>query len=98
RPELAHAEEQTAETVAAHLPVPAERAAGTGRIARVGAGTGRAIAVRAELDGLPVRERSDVSFSATGATMHACGHDDHMAALVALTRAAHALGATLPAD
>jgi len=96
-PELAHAEEQTAEAVAEQLPVPAARAAGTGRVARVGPATGRAIAVRAELDGLPVRERTHASFSAKGAAMHACGHDVHMAALVALTRAAHALAAALPA-
>jgi amidohydrolase len=30
--------------------------------------------------------------------MHACGHDVHMAALVALARAAHALGSALPAS
>jgi amidohydrolase len=97
QPELSHAEEQTAAAVAERLPVPALPAAGTGRIARVGAGGGRPIAVRAELDGLPVRERTDVSFRATGAAMHACGHDVHMAALVALARAAHAVGAGLPA-
>jgi len=98
QPELAHAEKQTAEAVAARLPVPSETVAGTGRIARVGPGTGPAIAIRAELDGLPVQERTDAPFRATGTTMHACGHDVHMAALVALTRAAHALGAGLPAS
>ena len=97
RPELAHAEEQTARAVAEQLPVPAARAAGTGRLARVGPDAEAAIAVRAELDGLAVRERTGASFRATGDTMHACGHDVHMAALVALTRAAHALGAALPA-
>ncbi len=55
------------------------------------------VAVRAELDGLPVRERTGAPFSARGETMHACGHDVHMAALVALARAAHALGDELPA-
>ena len=96
QPELAHAEERTGATVAEQLPVPAEAAAGTGRIARVGPEGERAIAVRAELDGLPVQERTGVAFSATGPTMHACGHDVHMAALVALARAAHALGEELP--
>jgi amidohydrolase len=96
-PELAHAEQQTAQAVERQLPVPAATVAGTGRMARVGPATGRAIAVRAELDGLPLRERTNASFRATGTTMHACGHDVHMAALVALTRAAHALGAALPA-
>ena len=55
------------------------------------------MAVRAELDGLPLRERTGSPFSAAGETMHACGHDVHMAALVALARAAHALGEELPA-
>jgi amidohydrolase len=59
---------------------------------------GRAVAVRAELDGLPVRERTGAPFGATGDAMHACGHDVHMAALVALTRAAHALAEQLPAS
>jgi amidohydrolase len=90
-PELAHAEQRTAAAVAADLPVAAQVAAGTGRIARVGPARGPAVAVRAELDGLPVQERTGASFSATGATMHACGHDVHMAALVALARAAHTL-------
>jgi len=96
-PELAHAEERTARAVAEQLPVPAARAAGTGRLARVGPHGEAAIAVRAELDGLPVRERTGAAFRATGDAMHACGHDVHMAALVALSRAAHALGAALPA-
>jgi amidohydrolase len=54
------------------------------------------VAVRAELDGLPIEERTYAPYSAAGGAMHACGHDVHMAALVALTRAAHALRAELP--
>jgi amidohydrolase len=96
-PELAHDEQRTAAAVSERLPVAAQTAAGTGRIARVGPPGGAAIAVRAELDGLPVREATGVSFSAKGDTMHACGHDVHMAALVALVRAAHALEQALPA-
>jgi len=111
-PELAHAEEQTAASVAAELPVSCQPVAGTGRIARIGPreqsragsrspaggarGTG-AVAVRAELDALPLREHTGSPFAASGDAMHACGHDVHMAALVALARAAHALGDALPA-
>ncbi|MGO9322292.1 MAG: M20 metallopeptidase family protein [Solirubrobacteraceae bacterium] len=114
-PELAHAEERTAASVAAELPVACRAVAGTGRIARIdasaeswsparetrdsaagGGGTG-AVAVRAELDALPLRERTGAPFAAGGDAMHACGHDVHMAALVALARAAHALGDALPA-
>jgi amidohydrolase len=97
RPELAHAEEQTAAAVCEELPVACRSAAGTGRLATAGP-VGRApVAVRAELDGLPIEERTDAPFSARGGTMHACGHDVHMAALVALVRAAHALEEVLPA-
>ncbi len=104
-PELAHAEQQTSASVARELPIAGEVVAGTGLLARIdpsatpdGAGSPPApVAVRAELDGLPLRERTGASFAASGDVMHACGHDVHMAALVALTRAAHAVADTLPA-
>jgi metal-dependent amidase/aminoacylase/carboxypeptidase family protein len=96
RPELAHAEEWTSQAIAQALPVPCATVAGTGRIARVGPDAGAPVAVRAELDGLPIEERTGAPFSANGNAMHACGHDVHMAALVALTRAAHALNEELP--
>jgi amidohydrolase len=97
RPELAHAERLTAAAVAEQLPVPSRTVAGSGRLATVGPDSGAPVAVRAELDGLPIQERTEAPFRATGGTMHACGHDVHMAALVALTRAAHTLGEELPA-
>jgi amidohydrolase len=96
-PELAHAEERTAAMIEQELPVPSMTVAGTGRIARIGSADGRPVAVRAELDGLPIEERTDAPYRALGGVMHACGHDVHMAALVALARAAHALGDSLPA-
>ncbi|HEY2141502.1 MAG TPA: M20 family metallopeptidase [Solirubrobacteraceae bacterium] len=98
QPELAHHEQRTSAAVAEELPVPCDTVAGTGRIARVGSPRGAAVAVRAELDGLPLRERTVAPFKATGEVMHACGHDVHMAALVALARAAHMLGDALPAS
>ena len=96
-PELAHAEERTAATVAAELPVACVTVARTGLMARVGPAAGAPVVVRAELDGLPIEERTDAPFRAGNGAMHACGHDIHMAALVALTRAAHTLGEELPA-
>ena len=98
-PEPAHAEHETSAAVAAELPVACEQVAGTGLIARAGPAEGAAVAVRAELDGLPIAERTGAPFSADPAAeaMHACGHDVHMAALTALVRAAHALGEALPA-
>jgi amidohydrolase len=96
-PELAHAEHETAALISAEMPVDCATAAGTGLLALVGERGPGAVALRAELDGLPVRERTGAPFSAGGATMHACGHDVHMAALVALARAAHGLAEALPA-
>jgi amidohydrolase len=96
QPELAHEELRTATIVADALPVQTTTVAGTGRLARIGAPDGPLLAIRAELDGLPIREQTMSSFSSAGETMHACGHDVHMAALVALVRAAHKLGEQLP--
>ncbi len=96
-PELAHAELRTAARIAAALPVRSEAAAGTGLIARIGPAEGIAVAVRAELDALPIAEQTGAPFAARGAAMHACGHDVHMAALVALSRAAAGIGEALPA-
>ncbi|MCR5084920.1 MAG: amidohydrolase [Succinivibrionaceae bacterium] len=49
-------------------------------------GEGECVAVRAELDALPIAESQDSShlparenFSAQGGAMHACGHDGHLA-------------------
>jgi amidohydrolase len=96
-PELAHAERRTAAAVAAQLPQAPQSASGSGRLARIGSDRGAPVAVRAELDGLPLQERTNAPFSASGGVMHACGHDVHMAALVALARAAYALREELPA-
>jgi amidohydrolase len=96
RPEPAHSENWTAATVQGEMPVDGTTVAGTGRLALVGKPGGAPVAVRAELDGLAVKERTGARYSAEGELMHACGHDVHMAA-VALACAAHALGERLPA-
>jgi amidohydrolase len=98
-PELAHEERRTSALIAAELQGTAAsaRAAETGLLALVGTPGRAPVAVRAELDGLPIAERTAAPFSAGGEAMHACGHDVHMAALVALARAAAALGDELPA-
>ena len=69
--------------------------ADTGFLVRTGPANGPAIALRAELDALPMAEATAVPWASTTGTMHACGHDVHMAALVAVTRAARAMA--LPA-
>jgi amidohydrolase len=74
---------------------PGHEAAGTGRVVRIGGG-GPAIALRAELDALPIVERTGAPWASTGEAMHACGHDVHLAALVAVGRAASRIGADVP--
>jgi amidohydrolase len=98
RPELSHAEHETAAAVLAALEAgDAERVVGTGIVARLGPRTGRAVALRAELDALALTERTGAPFAAGGGAMHACGHDVHMAALVAVFRAARRVEDALPA-
>ncbi|MFT4110153.1 M20 metallopeptidase family protein [Propionicimonas sp.] len=87
-PDLSGAERPTVERLRHAMPnfKPA-RVADTGFLVRVGP-PGPAVAVRAELDALPVAERTGVEWAATNGAMHACGHDVHLAALWALLQAA----------
>jgi amidohydrolase len=96
-PEPSNAEHGTARLVAEALAArDVAPVAGTGLVARVGPIRGQAVAVRAELDALPIREQTGAPFAAKGALMHACGHDVHMAALAALLRAARRVEGSLP--
>lgn len=93
-PRLSDDEDDTASLVAAAIGRgPGERVARTGRLIDLG-GEGEIVVVRAELDALPLRELSEVSWRSTSPVMHACGHDVHLAALVAVARAASRI--TLP--
>lgn len=95
-PELSGHETGTADRVAAAIGRgPGRVVAGTGRLVPVvGAGHG-AVALRTELDALPLLERTGAPWASHTGVMHACGHDVHMAALVAVARAA--LHVDLPA-
>jgi amidohydrolase len=58
------------------------RAVGSGLVAEVGR-SGPVIGMRADMDGLPVTEKNEVPYASTLAgSMHACGHDAHMASLL----------------
>ena len=110
-PELSFSEERTAGVVASHL-----RALGMDVKTSVG-GTfsvvgilrggrpGPSVALRADMDALPVTEQTGLSFASkvttqyngqTVGVMHACGHDAHTAILMGVAEVLTGMKATLP--
>ena len=95
-PDLSGSEEPTARRVLAAIldgdgsPIDTQVVAGTGRLLRLGP-PGPAVGLRSELDALPLRERTGAPWASTSGAMHACGHDVHLAGLVAVLRAARRL-------
>ncbi|MEX2295289.1 MAG: M20 family metallopeptidase [Gemmatimonadota bacterium] len=59
----------------------------TGVIAEIGDGDGPTVALRADMDALPIQEETGLPFaSSVKGVMHACGHDFHTAGLVGAAR------------
>lgn len=93
-PEIAYQEHRTSDFVAGRLAEYGyEITRGLGVTGLVGTlrrgSSGRAIALRADMDALPIHEQSGVAHASTApGLMHACGHDGHTAMLLA---AAHHL-------
>jgi amidohydrolase len=86
-PELAHAETRTTERVAARLTAAGVRVrtlTGTGLTADLGpADPAHRVALRADMDALPLAERTGLSFaSQSDGVCHACGHDVHVAVVL----------------
>jgi len=83
-PELKYEEERTSKVVEEHLREWGYRVkrVGTGIIADIGGGK-KTIALRADMDALPIQEENDVPYkSRIPGKMHACGHDAHTAMLL----------------
>ncbi len=53
----------------------------TGLIAEIGSGS-PIIALRADIDALPIREKTGLDYASTNGAMHACGHDFHQTSLL----------------
>jgi amidohydrolase len=109
-PELSNREARTSKIVADHL-----RALGlevktgvakTGVVGLLRGGRpGPVVALRADMDGLPVKELTDVPFKSTARgnyngqdvdVMHACGHDSHTAMLMGVAEILASMKAELP--
>ncbi len=90
-PELAFEEFKSSELVRKtldELDIPYQAGiAETGVVATIGQANGACIALRADMDALPIREETQVSFkSELDGVMHACGHDCHTAMLLGAAR------------
>jgi hippurate hydrolase len=99
-PELSFLEHETAKRLAAELEAlgfdVASGIGETGVVAMMTNGDGPTVLVRADMDGLPVREDSGLPWASTATqvnrrgeevpVMHACGHDMHVTSLIGTAR------------
>ncbi|MFF2318425.1 M20 family metallopeptidase [Arthrobacter sp. NPDC058097] len=86
-PRVSGDEGDTLATLMNELPDAFRKETLTGNIGIVRLGApGVSVAIRAEMDALPVVERTGLPWAANIGAMHACGHDVHMAAFVAVAR------------
>lgn len=99
-PELSYRETRTAGIIARELRAAGaevtERVGGTGVVGLLRNGEGPTVLVRADMDGLPLREESGLPYASTARqtgidnveapVMHACGHDVHITALIGTAR------------
>lgn len=108
--ELSNREFKTAEKISATLTkiglVPETGIAKTGVVAVLNGGKpGPVVALRADIDGLPVKERADLPWKSNMIgeyngekvpVMHACGHDTHTAMLLGIAKILYAIKDDIP--
>lgn len=98
QPELSMQEHRTAELIEGELDelgIEHFRCGGTGVVGLLRNGEGPIIGLRADTDGLPIQEQTDLEYASTQRgtlddgtevpVMHGCGHDTHVAALLTAT-------------
>lgn len=91
-PELSGEERETTEAIRGWLVEEGVRIADeyslrTGLIAEIGQGNGPVVALRADIDALPIQEETKLEYaSQIAGRMHACGHDAHTAILIGAAR------------
>lgn len=100
-PELSGAEHATATMLAERLAAaglaPRLLPNGNGVIVDIGSGPGPIVALRADLDALPLPDVKDVPYRSTvDGVCHACGHDVHATVVLGAGLALAALGPALP--
>jgi amidohydrolase len=102
-PELGYEEFKTAAMIRAELDqigishVDGVANAPTATIAWIGDTSKPCIALRADIDALPIVERTNLAYASTHAgRMHACGHDGHMSTLVGAAAALKRIQNELP--
>jgi len=101
-PELSGEERETTASIRSWLEEEGVRIADeyvlrTGLVAEVGQGDGPVVALRADIDALPIQEETKLDFaSQVDGKMHACGHDAHTAILIGAARLLKRRESTLP--
>ena len=91
-PELSYQEFETSQFVQQQLTrmgIPFQVMAGTGVVGLLKGNNAdsRVIALRADMDALPIEEENEVPYRSTNAgVMHACGHDVHTTVLLGAAR------------
>ena len=101
-PELAYNEFETADKIVAELTKigvdEVIRPTETSVVAVIKGGkAGKVVALRADIDALPITEETPVSYaSKKPGAMHACGHDAHTASLIGAAKALVAVKAEIP--